>query len=152
MSGYGSAGPYRDRRAYDMLVQIEVSMLDATNVARVRNRSTVDKLVAEGTVRMTADRLVERLDAAGIASARLNSVLGLIDHPQLAARDRWREVDTPVGRVPAMLPPEQFADIEAAMGPVPALGEHTGAVLTELGYTAAQIADFRQSGVIGSPD
>jgi formyl-CoA transferase len=79
-------------------------------------------------------------------------VLGLIDHPQLAARDRWREVDTPVGRVPAMLPPVQFADIEAAMGPVPALGEHTGAVLTELGYTAAQIADFRQSGVIGSPD
>ena len=79
----------------------------ATNVARVHNRSKVDEAVAKATSRLSSTELTRRLDAAGIASARLNSVIDLIAHPQLSQRDRWRSVDTPVGPVDAVLPPSR---------------------------------------------
>jgi crotonobetainyl-CoA:carnitine CoA-transferase CaiB-like acyl-CoA transferase len=112
----------------------------ATNVARAGNREAVDAVVAETTRTLGADELLDRLDKAGIGNARLNTVAGLVDHPQLAARDRWREVDTPVGPIRALLPPMNFADADPesegpVMGPVPALGEHTEAVLAEFGLT-----------------
>lgn len=122
----------------------------ATNQARCRNRARVDAVVAEGTKRFTAAELVRRLDAAGIASAKLNSVPELAAHPQLAERDRWREVDTPAGKITALLPPATFADTEAAMNPVPALGEHTASVLAELGHTPADIEDLERRGVVAT--
>ena len=118
-------------------------------MARCRNRARVDSAVAAGTRALTAEELVRRLDKAGIASARLNSVQELIDHPQLTERDRWREVETPVGKVAAVLPPVTFSDVEARMDPVPALGEHTTAVLTELGRSPAEIAELFSRGVVG---
>jgi itaconate CoA-transferase len=121
----------------------------ATNVARVRNRSEVDRVVADGTSGLSAEELIRRLDAAGIASARLNTVSDLIAHPQLSERDRWRTVDTPVGKVDAILPPITFGDVEARMDAVPALGEHTDAILTELGYPAEDVAALRTQGVVG---
>jgi crotonobetainyl-CoA:carnitine CoA-transferase CaiB-like acyl-CoA transferase len=109
-----------------------------TNVARAANREAVDAAVAETTRTLGADELLDRLDKAGIGNARLNPVSGLAEHPQLTARDRWREVDTPVGPISALLPPMNFADADPetegpVMGPVPALGEHTDAVLAEFG-------------------
>jgi itaconate CoA-transferase len=89
-----------------------------------------------------------RLDAAGIANGRMNDVREVWNHPQLQARDRWREVGTPVGPVRAMLPPVTFGDVEAAMGDVPALGAHTDAVLGRLGYAPAEIEAFRAAGVV----
>lgn len=120
----------------------------ATNAARVRNRAQVDATVAAGTKGFAAEDLVRRLDAAGIASARINGVQQLIEHPQLSERDRWRAVDTPVGPIQAILPPATFADTEARMGAVPAHGEHTAAVLAELGYEGADIASLAERGVI----
>lgn len=120
-----------------------------TNIARVRNRSEVDDAVAERTRKMSVEDLVSRLDAAGIASARLNSVSDVVAHPQLSERDRWRTVDTPVGKVDAILPPFTFHDVEARMDAVPALGEHTDSILTELGYSAEDIAALRSDKVIG---
>ena len=82
---------------------------------------------------MPADQLIALLDEAGIANARLRTPAEFAAHPQLAARDRWREVDSPAGPIRALLPPVSVPGREAAMGAVPALGQHTAAILAELG-------------------
>ena len=96
-------------------------------------RAEVDSLIGALTRGYGSDELAGRLEEFGVPAARLNDVAGLIEHPQLAARDRWREVDTPGGRVRGLLPPMTFTDVELAMGAVPALGQHTEAILAELG-------------------
>jgi itaconate CoA-transferase len=112
----------------------------ATNVARTANRQEVDALVGAATAALPADELIGLLDRAGVASARLNELPDVVEHPQLAARDRWREIDSPVGPLRTLLPPILFDGEDPRLDPVPALGEHTEAVLAELGYTAAEIA------------
>ena len=92
-------------------------------------------------------QVLERLEAAQIANARVNTMQELWDHPQLKARQRWREVASPAGALPAMLPPGSW-DVGPRMDPVPALGEHTDAILRELGVDAAAIATLRAAGAI----
>ncbi|WP_009476377.1 CaiB/BaiF CoA-transferase family protein [Rhodococcus sp. JVH1] len=121
----------------------------ATNILRVRHRAETDAVVAEHTRRFDTDELDKRLAAAGVPAARLNDMRDLIDHPQLSERDRWRQIDTEAGQVRAVLPPMTFTDVELPMGPVPALGQHTDTVLTELGLTDATIAALRTGGVVG---
>ncbi|GAA2582298.1 CaiB/BaiF CoA-transferase family protein [Actinomadura fulvescens] len=120
----------------------------ATNRARVGNRTEVDALVVSVTAGMTRAELVRRLDEAGVPNASINDTHGLLAHPQLAERDRWRTVGSPAGELPAILPPITFADTEARMGPIPALGEHTAAVLAELGYGAATVGRLRSAGTV----
>jgi itaconate CoA-transferase len=105
----------------------------ATNVARTANRAEVDELVTLASKQRTATELIALLDAAGVANARLNEIPDVLEHPQLAARDRWREMDSPVGRLRTPLPPIVFDADPPRMDPVPALGEHTAAILAELG-------------------
>ncbi|MFC9835239.1 CaiB/BaiF CoA transferase family protein [Rhodococcus sp. NPDC127530] len=121
----------------------------ATNILRVRHRAETDAVVAEHTRRFDTDELDKRLAAAGVPASRLNDMRDLIDHPQLSERDRWRQIDTESGQVRAVLPPMTFTDVELPMGPVPALGQHTEAVLTELGLTDATIAGLRTGGTVG---
>ncbi|MBB1031427.1 CoA transferase [Dietzia sp. SLG310A2-38A2] len=104
----------------------------ATNIARVARRAEVDAMIGSLTRGYASADLAERLDDAGVPAARFNDVAGLVDHPQLEARDRWRELDTPAGPVRGLLPPITYADVELPMGPVPALGQHTDAILAEL--------------------
>ncbi|GGN90160.1 dehydratase [Streptomyces albiflavescens] len=120
----------------------------ATNAARVEHRERTDALVAKALGALGADEAVARLEGAGIACARLRDVRDVAEHPQLAARDRWREVESPVGPLRALLPPITLpGGEEARMGAVPRLGEHTGAVLRSLGMTDADVAELVRDGV-----
>ena len=120
----------------------------ATNVARVRNRAAVDAAVAEAMAKLDVEDAIRALDDARIASARLNAVGEVLDHPQLIARDRWRQTSTPVGDVRALRSAIEPVG-ESPMGPVPSLGQHTDAVLSELGYPTEQVAALRAEGVVG---
>ena len=120
----------------------------ATNILRVQHRAETDAVVAENTRRFETAELDKRLAAAGVPAARLNDMKHLIEHPQLAERDRWREVGTEAGAVRAVLPPMTFSDVEMRMGAVPALGQHTDAVLAELGLTDEQVAGLRAAGIV----
>ena len=120
----------------------------ATNVARVAHRDEVDALIADVTRTLPAAELVARLDAAGIPNAALNEVEDVVNHRQLEARDRWREVGSPGGPIRAVLPPITLDGEQARMDPVPALGEHTDAILREFDYSDAAIAELRAAGVV----
>jgi crotonobetainyl-CoA:carnitine CoA-transferase CaiB-like acyl-CoA transferase len=119
----------------------------ATNAARVANRERTDAHVAKALGALSADEALARLEAAGIACARLRDVSEVAEHPQLAARGRWREVGSPVGPLRALLPPITLpGGGEARMGDVPALGQHTDAVLRAVGMTDEEIAALRRDG------
>ncbi|MFT4087744.1 MAG: CaiB/BaiF CoA-transferase family protein [Gordonia sp. (in: high G+C Gram-positive bacteria)] len=105
------------------------------NPLRVRHRAECDEFVANQTRQMTSAELEDRLYRAGIPAARVRLVADVVEHPQLAARDRWREVGTEAGPIRALLPPMTFRDVELQMGPVPALGEQTQALAEEFGLT-----------------
>ena len=102
-----------------------------TNPDRVKHDGELTAIIEDVLASMTPDEVVARLDAAGIASARLRTPAEFAAHPQLAARDRWREADTPGGLVRTLLPPVTVPGREPALGAVPALGQHTEAVLAE---------------------
>jgi crotonobetainyl-CoA:carnitine CoA-transferase CaiB-like acyl-CoA transferase len=103
----------------------------ATNPDRVKHDDELTEIIEGALGSMTPDEVVARLDAAGIASARLRTPAEFAAHPQLEARDRWREAGTPAGPVRALLPPVTVPGRGAAMGAVPALGQHTESVLAE---------------------
>ena len=119
-----------------------------SNAARVASRHELRGVIDQVFSAMTAAQVVERLEAAQIANARVNTVHDVWAHPQLEARGRWTDIDSPAGRLPAMLPPGAPAAYTPTMGPVPALGEHTEPVLTELGYEPADITELREAGAI----
>ncbi|MFN8497281.1 MAG: CaiB/BaiF CoA-transferase family protein [Anaerolineae bacterium] len=104
----------------------------ATNERRVHNGDALASAIEERFVSLRREEVIARLDAAGIANAALNDAPAVAQHPQLAARRRWTDVDTFVGPIPALIPPYNLASVATAMGRVPALGEHTAAVLAEL--------------------
>jgi crotonobetainyl-CoA:carnitine CoA-transferase CaiB-like acyl-CoA transferase len=111
-----------------------------TNSQRIRNVVALTALIESVFRDKRALEVVALLDKAGIANGRLNGAKELWEHPQLAERDRWREVDIPGGgRIRALLPPATFNDFEAAMGPVPDLGEHTAQILASLDFSPAEI-------------
>ncbi|MCM3882097.1 CaiB/BaiF CoA-transferase family protein [Frankia sp. R82] len=120
----------------------------AHNDDRVRLRPRLDEAIRAWTTTVPIAQAEKILDDAAIGNSRLNSVQEVIDHPHLAARDRWREVATPAGPWRAPLPPPITPDWALPMGPVPALGEHTEAVLAEVGLTADDIAQLRADRVI----
>jgi len=118
------------------------------NTKRTAARGEVVALIEGVFAALSAEQAVERLDAAGIANARLNSPDEVWRHPQLEARGRWREVNSPVGPLPALLPPASFDGVEARMDPVPKIGEHTAAILAELGYGADAIDALSRGGAV----
>lgn len=104
-----------------------------SNMLRVENREELREIIYKVFSRLTAQELLTRLEGAGIANAKLNDMQGVWEHPQLKARGRWTEIETPEGRVPALIPPGFGAVEDARMDAVPALGEHNGKILAELG-------------------
>ncbi|MFF9204071.1 CaiB/BaiF CoA transferase family protein [Streptomyces sp. NPDC014986] len=119
-----------------------------TNAGRVEHRAVLDAEITAWCARHDLADIQARADAAGIGNSRFNTQADVLAHPHLAARDRWREIDTPGGPVPALLPPPVIAGFEPPMGAVPALGEHTDAVLGELGLTDEEIVALREEGAV----
>ena len=116
------------------------------NARRTAERAALRQIIVDTFQPLTTQEVLERLDAAQIANARVNSMQELWDHPQLKARGRWREVGSPAGPLPAMLPPGSWgpdASDGPRMDPVPALGEHTDAILRELGLGTDAIRALR---------
>jgi len=119
-----------------------------SNARRTANREVLTALIVAAFADLTGDAVIARLDAAGIANARMNDMAGLWDHPQLRARDRWREVGSPAGPIPALLPPGGFDGYTPRMDPVPALGAQTDTVLADLGFSPDEIARLHQEGAL----
>jgi itaconate CoA-transferase len=119
-----------------------------SNAKRVQNRSQLGQIMLDVFQHLTATEIIARLEAAQIANARLNTVREFLDHPQLKARQRWSTVDSPVGAIQALLPPVTMENVAPVMSPVPALGQQTDAILSELGFDAQTIAHWRQASVI----
>jgi itaconate CoA-transferase len=120
----------------------------AGNAQRQTNRQVLAAMIDEVFAQLDAATLVERLDGADIANARVNDMAALWRHPQLAARDRWRTIDSPAGPLPALLPPGASATDDPRMDAVPALGEHTQAILAEFGLSDADIRQLQTEGAI----
>lgn len=120
----------------------------SSNSRRNGARAELRAIIVDIFASLTAEQVIARLDAARIANARANEMRDVWDHAQLQARNRWREVATERGPVPALLPPGSWQEQEPRMDPVPALGAHTDAILAELGYGPERIAALREQGAI----
>jgi itaconate CoA-transferase len=120
----------------------------ASNASRTEAREALRAIIVEAFAPWTSAEVVARLDAAQIANARVNTMAEVWSHPQLQARGRWVEVDSPAGPIPALLPPGIGDASAACMGAIPALGEHTDALLAELGLGATEIERLRAEGAV----
>jgi itaconate CoA-transferase len=154
-------GPYLDADGHTVLLAIQnepewlrfcEQVLDrpelvgdprfASNTARVAHRDELNALIAAVVAARGTRDLESMLVRAGVAFAGVNTVSEFLEHPVLARRNRWREVDTERGPIRALLPPIDFG-IEPVMGPVPSVGEHTRAVLAELGFADTATTEGR---------
>jgi itaconate CoA-transferase len=120
----------------------------SSNTRRTAARDALRAIIVQAFSSLTGEEVIDRLDAAGIANAHMNDMHDVWKHPQLAARERWVEVDTPAGPVPALRPPGVPPTLESRMDPVPALGQHTASILRELGYDDDAIERLRKQKVI----
>jgi itaconate CoA-transferase len=160
-------GPYRTREGDEVIVGIHNNREWATfcrevlgrptladdarfqtNQSRVEHRVAMNAEIDRVLNDLATEQVVERLDAAQIANARINTVEQFISHPQLAGRHAWRQIASPVGPIPALVPPVRMEDVEPRMDGIPALGEHRESILDELGFDASTIARWKEEGVI----
>jgi itaconate CoA-transferase len=120
----------------------------SANFKRSANRDALRELIVEAFAQLKTEEVIARLERAQIANAQVNDMAAVWAHPQLSARDRWREVGSPAGPLPALLPPASNSAFDPRMDPIPALGEHTETVLRELGYDPATLDALRQRGAL----
>ena len=118
------------------------------NAKRNEHRADLKALIVAVFSQLSTAQVVARLDEAQIANARMNDMAGLWAHPQLQARGRWQTVGSPAGDIPALLPPGRSNAFDYRMDPVPAVGQHTEAILRELGQGDEAIAALRAAGAI----
>lgn len=119
-----------------------------SNALRLKNKDILRLLIVTAFAPLTREQVLQRLDAAKIANASVNTMHDVWHHPQLAARERWREIESPAGPIPALIPPASNSAFDARMDAVPALGEQSESILAELGYSADQVSDLKNQGVV----
>ena len=120
----------------------------ASNSTRTTARKALHAIIQEAFASLTAAEVIDRLEQAGIANAQLNKMEDIWQHAQLRARQRWTEVGSPVGPLPALLPPGVPSAWTARMDPIPALGQHTEAILAELGFDGTAVAALKSGKAI----
>lgn len=120
----------------------------SANFKRVANRDALRALIVQAFAELDFHTVIQRLEGASIANAKVNDMEGVWEHPQLKARDRWRLIGTAAGNVPSLLPPATSNAYTPRMDPVPALGEHSESILAELGIGVERIQQLRSAGVI----
>jgi crotonobetainyl-CoA:carnitine CoA-transferase CaiB-like acyl-CoA transferase len=118
------------------------------NFKRNENRAELLAIIDACFSKLNTEQVIEKLEKAQIANARLNDMEGLWKHDQLKARKRWVDVDTPVGQIPALLPPGMNDSYEYRMDAIPAVGEHTHNILSEIGLSEEQIQAMAKSQAI----
>src|SRR5690625_1081213 len=118
------------------------------NSKRSQNRTQLDEIIHQAFADLQIAEVIQRLEKAGIANGNLNSMQDHWQHPQLQARQHWPHTESPIGTLPALLAPVAQPSFEYRMDPVPALGEHSAAILEQLGYEADVIAELRDREVI----
>ena len=133
-----------------VLLQPELAIDErfSSNARRTANRDALRALIAEAFGSLSADQVIERLEEAQIANAHVNDMHDVWKHPQLQARGRWTEVATPSGPIPALLPPGRTDAYAPRMDAVPGLGQHTDAILAELGWKPDDIAALRRENAV----
>lgn len=119
-----------------------------SNQLRSKNRQLLKDMIHEVFGQMTSFEVCDLLDEVGIANANVNDMHDVWNHPQLRERENWKKVGSPVGEIAAFLPPGRNSSFEPVMNPVPDLGEHSEAILSELGYSKIEFKEFRKNGVI----
>jgi crotonobetainyl-CoA:carnitine CoA-transferase CaiB-like acyl-CoA transferase len=119
-----------------------------SNVKRNERRAEVAALIDKVFSPLTTAQVIEKLDAAGIANARINTPEEVWNHEQLRARNRWREMGSPKGKLPALLPPATHDDFEAHIGAIPEVGEHTERILLDVGFTTEEVAQLKSDAAI----
>jgi itaconate CoA-transferase len=119
-----------------------------TNSRRVENGEELEEAIHGAFKDLSSEEVISRLDGARIANARMRTVQEFLDHPQLEARDRWREVDSPVGPIRALVPPVTMQGVESVMEPIPEVGEHTDAILEELDLDPDAVGSLREAGAV----
>lgn len=120
----------------------------SNNTRRTENREELAAEIHAAFSGLSVEQTVERLESAGIANARMNGVQDFWEHPQLRARDRWREVDSPAGAISAMIPPATPPGAEPVMNPIPDVGDHTDTLLEEFGFDNAENERLRRDGAV----
>src|SRR5690606_25550285 len=102
--------------------ELAIDPLFNSNSQRVANKTALKSIIEAVFQGMDSGQVIERLEQSRIANARLNTMNELVEHPQLAARDRWREVDSPVGKLKALIPPVTSDEVDTVMNPIPEVG------------------------------
>jgi itaconate CoA-transferase len=119
-----------------------------SNANRSTHRDALRDIIIEKFAKLGTEVVISRLDGASIANAKVNTMQQVWDHPQLRARERWVEIDSPQGKLPALLPPGLNRAYQPRMDAIPAIGQHSESILSELGYSAEQISELKQVGAV----
>ena len=119
-----------------------------SNSKRTADRQALREIIVAAFSELTSEEVISRLDAAQIANARMNDMADVWSHPQLQERNRWVTVDSPAGKIPALLPPGISNAIDVRLDAVPALGQHTDALLSELGFSTDAIRGLREAAIV----